>query len=140
MPAFFLGVFAVVVGNRIACSAEAFREVTGAAPAPATQRTLALCLAGLVPAGVAAVWLVVLLGSRAAVPSRPVARGSAPSLRYLPYQVGLCGLAVLGAMLATPRRERHLLRAFWTVAALAAICLVLAMTTGQPAPVEFGIR
>lgn len=234
-PAFYLGVFGVVVAHRLASSSEAFHEVSDAAPTGAGTRSTALFLACLLPATIAGSYLAVVLVSRWITPPPPaspwfgtvpavevwtillgsgvVAAFGGPALGVLVarwtrfpgagaisavllvalvmalgyvsgpelsngfggpavlhlvapwvlwgsgspdgtiavlaagsaawhalYQVGLCGLAVLGAVLATPPRDRRLVTAFGVTAAVAAICLVLAMTTGNPAPVEFRIR
>lgn len=56
------------------------------------------------------------------------------------YLLCLCGLAVLAALLAGTPRDRRVVRAFAALAVLALVCVVLAMTTGNPAPVEFRVR
>jgi len=53
MPAFLLGLGGLIAMNRITSSSGRFGEVLGAAPMSEPRRTLALCLACLVPAGLA---------------------------------------------------------------------------------------
>jgi len=50
IPAFFIGVFGVVVGDRLTKSTDRSRPIVDAAPAPETTRTAAVCLACVVPA------------------------------------------------------------------------------------------
>lgn len=55
VPAFFLGVLGIVVGNRLVSGSERSAPVIEAAPVSETLRTAALCLACLVPGAAGAV-------------------------------------------------------------------------------------
>lgn len=59
---------------------------------------------------------------------------------HLLYLLCLCGLAVLAALLAATPRDRRVVTAFAALAAVALVCAVPAMTTGNPAPVEFRVQ
>jgi hypothetical protein len=60
-PAFFLGVLGILVAFGLARSARTAEEAVEAAPTDGIVRTAALCLACLVPAAAALVWLAVEL-------------------------------------------------------------------------------
>ena len=70
VPAFFLGVLGIVVGNRLVSGSERSAPVIDAAPVSETLRTAALCLACLVPG---AAGVVVVLVHRAFVQLDPPA-------------------------------------------------------------------
>jgi hypothetical protein len=72
-PAFFLGVFGVIVANRLTRTEDAALALLPSAPMPATTRTLALFGACLVPALTAAVWLLLLVLKFVRVPPPAVA-------------------------------------------------------------------
>lgn len=59
IPAFFIGVFGIIVAGRLASATRRSEPVIGAAPVSAFTRTAALCLACLVPAA-AGLFLVTL--------------------------------------------------------------------------------
>jgi hypothetical protein len=61
LPSFFLGVFGFVVAHRLTTSLRRSDEVVGTAPVQQQRRTVALCLACLVPASVGLLWMVGLL-------------------------------------------------------------------------------
>lgn len=68
VPAFFLGVLGIVVGNRLVSGSERSAAVIDAAPVEETLRTAALCLACLVPG---AAGVVVVLFHRVFVQADP---------------------------------------------------------------------
>jgi hypothetical protein len=70
VPAFFLGVLGIVVGNRLVSGSERSAPVIDAAPVSETLRTAALCLACLVPG---AAGVVVVLFHRVWVQANPPA-------------------------------------------------------------------
>lgn len=57
LPAVFLGLLGVLVAYQLARSLEASGEALGAGPSDGVRRTVALCLASLVPAAVALLWV-----------------------------------------------------------------------------------
>lgn len=58
--AFFLGLFGALVGHHLARSTDVSREVVDVAAVPRATRTAAVCVACLVPAATAALWLLVV--------------------------------------------------------------------------------
>ena len=104
--AFLLGVFGFVVAHRLTTSMLRSRELAGTVPVGRQQRTLALCLACLVPATagtVAAVYMVVVgaLWPPDGDPSSlPVAWfGDYPALEVLAVLLAMGPLATLGGPL-----------------------------------------
>lgn len=68
VPAFFLGIFGVVVAYQLATSMERSADAADASPTERSARTVALCLACLVPGAVAVGWLVWMYVAMAAWP------------------------------------------------------------------------
>jgi hypothetical protein len=69
IPSFFIGIFGIVVAARLTSSTRRVRAIVDAAPTSQLQRTAALCLACLVPAGAG---LVLVLLHRAFVLAEPI--------------------------------------------------------------------
>lgn len=75
LSAFFLGVFGFVAAHRLTTSTRRSLELVDTAPVARQRRTLALCLACLVPGAAALLWLGLWLAMCLAWPPRPVPPG-----------------------------------------------------------------
>lgn len=99
LPAFFLGIFGMIVAYRLTRSTRPSAEAVDAAPVSVTQRTAALCLACLVPAFAGLVWLGVMYATFAVWPPPEWAWAGFDHPDRLAILVGHSVVAALGASL-----------------------------------------
>jgi hypothetical protein len=139
-PAFFLGVFGLVVAARLTRSTEKAGDAIAVVPVPATTRTLALCLACLVPAGVAALQVTAELLNSAVWPPPPHAwwYGTMPAAHVLAITVGTPILAAYGGPVLGVTVGRWLRLPAAPLVTAVVLCATVALTLGLGEGTGFG--
>jgi hypothetical protein len=105
-PAFFLGVFGLIVAHRLTTSLRPSRELVDSLPSSRRRRTAALCLACIVPflAGIASSVLIIVL-VEAYPPEQPDPSltmawfGDYPSIDVVAAVLAVAGISALGGPL-----------------------------------------